>query len=356
MAEMATEPKHLAELVKNLKCSNALIQAEIDLFEQFISRLDPQTVKAPSEKTLLSPGRKAKIRSTEKQLFLTPEQKCDVAQNIYKLVTDDLKRAGKRSEKLLEYYKATLEEADIHLKEIKKERSQFDCDIVKATEDKKSMKMSAEKITKYTEDKIKAKDNLIEKLQRKNAALHSYKKKLQIQLKQQEEMAEGLTELDFEQLKFENIHFRKRMDEQNLNHLNLKLLAGKTLQILNYNKEKLQTLTNESDMLNSDIALRMKLLVKLEEETKLAVEERNKAEALNKKLRGQLADFHVPHVLQYIEVKDSHGHLQKSVREWDRKVEIAEMALKTYMKSWEKLRIAAGVRPVHTQREAVDGF
>lgn len=40
-----------------------------------------------------------------------------------------------------------------------------------------------------------------------------------------------------------------------------------------------------------------------------------------------MADYHVPHVLQYIEVKESHGQLQKSVKEWERKVEIAEVRI-----------------------------
>lgn len=56
-----------------------------------------------------------------------------------------------------------------------------------------------------------------------------------------------------------------------------------------------------------------------------SIQERIKAEALNRKLRGQLSDFQVPHVLKYIEVKDSHSQLEKNVRAWERKVEIAEV-------------------------------
>lgn len=126
--------------------------------------------------------------------------------------------------------------------------------------------MSAEKVIRYIEDKVKTKvkencrstltriviatincslffqENLIEKLHQKNAGLLAYKKKLQIQLKQQEEMGEGLTALDFEQLKFQNMKCRKRQDEQNLKHMELKLLAGKTLHVLN--SEKVRCLIN----------------------------------------------------------------------------------------------------------------
>lgn len=77
---------------------------------------------------------------------------------------------------------------------------------------------------------------MIEKLHQKNTALVSQRKKLQVQLKQQKEIGEGLTALDFEQLKLENIKTRKRLDEQNLEHLDLRLLAGNALQALNSNK------------------------------------------------------------------------------------------------------------------------
>ncbi|XP_059402574.1 coiled-coil domain-containing protein 113-like [Carassius carassius] len=354
-----TDKKQLVELLEDLKRSNAAQQAEIDLSERYINRLDPQTHSESFEtasqlEMATSPGRKTKVHTPERQQLLTLEQKCDVAQSVHKQITEDLKKAKEHSERELDNYKAILEEADIHLAEVKKECCQFDWDIGKALRDKKGVTMSAEKVSRYFEDKIRAKENLIEKLYQKNAALLSYKKKLQIQLKQQEEMGEGLTAMDFEQLKFVNMKCRKQLDEQNLKHMELKLLAGKTLHLLNSEKEKLQTLTHESDVLNSDIALRMNLLVKIEEETKQAEEERNKAEALNRKLRGQLDDFHVPHVLQYIKVKESHGQLQKSVKDWERKVEIAKMALKTHTKSWAKLRIAAGARPVPAQHAAID--
>lgn len=53
-------------------------------------------------------------------------------------------------------------------------------------------------------------------------------------------MGKGLTALDFEQLKIENIRSRKQLDEQNHKHVELKLLASKTLQALNSNKVKLR--------------------------------------------------------------------------------------------------------------------
>lgn len=67
-------------------------------------------------------------------------------------------------------------------------------------------------------------------------ALLAHKKKLQVKLKQQEEMSEGLTVPDIEQLKLQNLKTRNQLDELNLEYLDLKLLAANTFQALNSNK------------------------------------------------------------------------------------------------------------------------
>lgn len=47
---------------------------------------------------------------------------------------------------------------------------------------------------------------------------------------------------------------------------------------------------------------------------------------MNKKLRKQLARFRVPPVLLYVREKMLSGDLEKTIRMWERKVEIAEVS------------------------------
>lgn len=51
---------------------------------------------------------------------------------------------------------------------------------------------------------------------------------------------------------------------------------------------------------------------------------------MNRKLRGQLAEYRVPPVLQYITAKASHNQLEQTVRAWERKVEIAEVRMQLF--------------------------
>ena len=58
-------------------------------------------------------------------------------------------------------------------------------------------------------------------------------------------------------------------------------------------------------------------------------QDRAKALALNKQLRKQLSEFRAPQVMMYIREKIRNGDLEKTIRMWERKVEIAEVSLKT---------------------------
>lgn len=161
-----------------------------------------------------------------------------------------------------------------------------------------------------------------------------------MQLKQKEEMGEVLNEVDFQQLKIENAQFLERIDKRNQDLLQLKLNAGETLQVLNSYKKKLHHTTTESTYLRKEISARNDMLQRIEQETQQVEQERAKAESLNKKLRKQLSDYRVPDVLNYVHEKMEQEELEKSIRAWERKVEIAELSLKTQRRSWEQLKAA----------------
>ncbi len=64
---------------------------------------------------------------------------------------------------------------------------------------------------------------------------------------------------------------------------------------------------------------------------KTSFQERAKAEKINRKLRGSLADFRVPNVMEYVGEKADLYELQKKVKSWERKVEIAEVGFSFYL-------------------------
>ncbi|KAL0968238.1 hypothetical protein UPYG_G00264190 [Umbra pygmaea] len=333
-----TNKRQIVENVEELRRSNARLRAENEMFERFISRLDPRDlVHQTISDSLAVEG------SLESLQCLTLEQKCEVAESEIGEMRKDVEKLKKSSEREINHYKAALEEADIRLVEVRTERCKFEQDVVKVLREKRGVMMGPEKVIRYIEDGIRSKDTLIEKLRLKNAALRAYEKKLRLQLHQKDEMGKAqhgdFQPVDFQELKTEKKKFVERIDEINQDYLHLNRLARDNQKVLNfYQQKELHSATCESKGLSSDIASRGKMLLKIEEETLQAEKELAKEQTLNKNLRGQLADAHAPDVMQYIAAKESHDQLEKSVRDWDRKVKIAEMDLKTQTKAWNQLK------------------
>lgn len=56
------------------------------------------------------------------------------------------------------------------------------------------------------------------------------------------------------------------------------------------------------------------------------IQERVQAEALNKKLKAQLANFRVPDVMKYVEAKATNDRLRQTVKSLERKARVAEVS------------------------------
>ncbi|KAH0619436.1 hypothetical protein JD844_000050 [Phrynosoma platyrhinos] len=329
---------------------NAILRLETDMFEKFFNRMEPREMVLERHGSSLDLGqvpyargrRKSKSRiPTERLICLTVEQKCDLAQRELEETKEDIQRMKENSERILQNLLAVLEEADIRRMDIKKAAADFDKEIIKTITKKKGSVIASSKVLRYMEDKMRIRDVLKEKFRLKNDSLKVQKKKMQMQLKQKEELGEALHEVDFQQLKIENAQFLEKIDERNQELLQLKMMVGSTLQVLNFYKKKLQSTTAMAARLVKDIAQRKESLGRIDHEALLAEEERDVAEILNKKLRKQLAEYKVPPVLDYVHEKMALQELGGTIKIWERKVEIAEMTLQTYRSAWHKAKMTS---------------
>ena len=137
---------------------------------------------------------------------------------------------GSNSEKLLDSLRASMEETDVRISEIKKDAYEFKRDIVTGAENFRTGKTVAEKAVRYMEEKLRAKGAMAEKLRLKNMTLKSQIQKMEGQLQQKEDMGEVLHVIDFDQLKIENQQYLEKIEERNNELLRLKLTTGNTVQ------------------------------------------------------------------------------------------------------------------------------
>ncbi|KAM5263687.1 cilia- and flagella-associated protein 263 isoform 1-T1 [Ctenodactylus gundi] len=335
----------LLGLVEELSYGNSALKTETEMFEKYYAKLESrdQQPKRISE-IKISAIELAQLRSRRKSKprpgtdRLTVDQKLELVQKELEDTKDEIRHVRANAERDLQHHEAIIEEADIRCAEVQKAVYEFEKDILKTISKKKGSILATQKVMKYIEDTNRRRDNMKAKLRLKNVSLKVQRKKMLSQLRQKEEVGEALHEVDFQQLKIENAQFLEMIEAKNRELIQLKLTSGNTLQILNTYKKKLHQAMEMYSNLEKEILLRNELLEKINKEILEVEEDQGKAMALNKKLRKQLSEFRAPQVMVYVREKIINGDLEKTIREWERKVEIAEMSLKGYRKTWNKMK------------------
>ncbi|XP_053519213.1 coiled-coil domain-containing protein 113 [Artibeus jamaicensis] len=284
----------LCGLVEELSYGNSALKTETEMFEKYYNKLESKEQRP--------------------------------------LRLSEIKRSG------ADFAQAIIEEAEIRWADVQKEVHEFEKDILKTITKKKGSILATQKVMKYFEDMNRRRDHMKEKLCLKNVSLKVQRKKMLLQLRQKEEVGDALHEVDFQQLKIENAQFLETIDLKNQELIHLKLSSGTTQQVLNSYKTRLNQAMEMSISLGKEILQRKELLEKIEREILQVEGDRAKDEAVNKKLRRQLSEFRVPPVMQYVREKVLNGDLEKTIRVWERKVEIAEMSLKGFRKDWNKMK------------------
>jgi len=257
---------------------------------------------------------------------LTLEQKFFIANSELKETDAEIDKTKSSSEKYMEQLRSLREETEIRISEMKKEAYEFRRDIVAGALNTRTGKIMAEKVIKYFEDKLRAKDNLVEKLKSKNLALKMQAQKLEAQLQHKEEMGEVFLPIDFEQLKIENQQYVEKIEERNNELLKLKITAGNTHKTLSNHKKKLYALTLEHEKLRNEIDGKRDALTKLTDEQLRVIDETSQSELTNRKLKLQLDEYKVPEVMSYVKLNAELNEVSKHIRNWQRKLEIAHLS------------------------------
>lgn len=231
----------LSARLEAIEKDNEQIKRENQLFQSFILRKTKDERKFeedPDEIQRKTTKKKQKDRP-DRQMKLTAEHKYDIANKELDTLKTNINEGREKSEQLLERLKAILEGTDLSIAEIRKEAFEFGR-FLSAAENGRTGKYDAEKLLKHMEDKMKAKEALIDKLSLKNVSLKTQIIKADSQIKYKETMCDDLKFIDFHQLQIENKKHVKEIDERNTKLISLKSNSGMTVQTLNALQKKLR--------------------------------------------------------------------------------------------------------------------
>jgi len=328
--------EELSQKLEMLEKDNEQLRRENQLFESYIKRKQHEMEQRGEDTRdygARKGGRKPQMRE---RWELTPDQKYDIANQELETLKSNIEEGREKSEELLERLKAILEGTDLNIAEIRKEAFDFGR-FLSSSENGRTGKYDADKLMKYMEDKFRQKEALMDKLQLKNISLKNQIMKAESQIKHKEEMGDDLKFIDFHQLQIENKKHVKDIDERNSRLLDLKLQTGQTIQKLNDLKKKLATELENSAKTKANIENMKKDIEKTEKDIKKTIVDQKKYKkeyGILSKQKDRTKDM--PGVDSYVKQKEEAAVLKNAVKNWKRKIEIAEIAAKEHEKIMKK--------------------
>ena len=320
--------EELSQKLEAIEKDNEQLRRENQLFDSYILR-ETKDDRRFDEENEHDKNKQKKRKTMERERWeLSAEQKYEIANKELETLKNNIEEGREKSETLLERLKAILEGTDLSIAEIRKEAFDFGR-FLSASENGRTGKYDAEKLMKYMEDKFRQKEALIDKLQLKNISLKTQIMKAETQIRHKEEMGDDLKFIDFHQLQIENKKHVKDIDDRNKKLLDLKMTTGKTVISLNILKNKLNTALKDANKIETDIKEKQENLRKTKEDIKTAKANEKKYYTEYLKLKTQQSRTKdMPRVEDYVKQKEDIAILKNSVKNWKRKIEIADIAAK----------------------------
>lgn len=325
-AELETlDTASLAAKLDEIQRNNEYLKKENATLESYLHRhVTPEEAEEWADEDARR-GRKGKGKK-HRAATLTIDQKLDIVTAEQDALKKEITAAETQSTRMIDALKAMLEQTDLRIAALKREAYEFKRDVVIGGQHPRNGRTMAEKVVKYFEDQIRAKDALADKLRLKNQTLRGVQAKLESSLRQKEEAGDVLHYIDFHQLQIENKQHLARIEERNNELLRLKLSTGQTVQSLNGMKSKLSDAARAIVRLRAEMRARTTLLGKLQAEnaslSEAVARAQERAEAM---VRAARAATDLPTVLDYIELTALQTGLHSELTAAARKLEIAEL-------------------------------
>lgn len=263
-------------------------------------------------------GRNYQRRTSDhKDVYLLLEDKHTILLAEQERLKAEREKGERQLEDAKDLLRATFEEAQTRIKEVKMEMAYFKREVAAERD------VSADKILKYFADRPATKENYIRKLKEKCTSLHQSIAKLQTQLRSREDQGDQFQTIDFDQLKIENHQFNERIDQKNAELVDLKGTTTRTVQELNKLTDRLNQLLSDQIDFKKQLKSRQEHVEKVSAEIEVVRKEAAVAQKKSVALKLQNEAVKVPKVEDYIAQKAEMYELEKAAVNWKRKVEIA---------------------------------
>lgn len=224
---------------------------------------------------------------------------------------------------------ANIEEMDIRATEIQDSMNYFDKIKVNFLE--------FERVPRYMDEWHKKSRLLVDKIRLRTSSLKVQYQLISNTYAQKLLIGENLQEVDFEQLRIENVHLNKKIEQKNLLLLELKRTNGKSNLMQSQHRNALEKKIEDVNKLKNAIEIKKQETVKLAADITRAENELENAKTDHDKLQTIISTYKAPELIDYIRKKVEVDNLKKELKAWSRRKQMKVMTLNTCLNTMKRL-------------------
>ncbi|CAM6085265.1 unnamed protein product [Calypogeia fissa] len=259
---------------------------------------------------------------------LNADERNDIASKENAKLHEEMDECRTTNERLLDELRAAYDESDLRIGEVRRDRADFQRDVMGDAQNKGFKRANAHKVLKFLEAKIKYKVAKAKKVHERNQALHVVIAQTGKQLGMKKELADVLHAVDFEQLHIHKQQNQQRLGDKSHELQRLKTSHAKALEALEITSIKLQDLTNNRNQTLLDLSNSEPQLAHVKKDISRVTTKKERLDELYhvfiQERDAQLGESQ-PNVLDYMQLKDQVHHLRREYKKWTNKVEVAEL-------------------------------
>jgi chromosome segregation ATPase len=283
----------------------------------------------------------ARIRHTLKRRGKLPQfptnRKLEMANHVISQIEGDIKQEERRGTSEIAEIRARLIQIGVREKEIDKEMAIFHRDVLEGERDQRSGQINGDDLLKWYEHVIKDKDAKIGKLRLKRDSMKSQIARTRARLQQKKELGEKLQQVDYDQLQINNEGFQQEIAELSKKLADLQKISSFVVSKLNAARTKLASEERVVRVIDQGIKQKRSAIGKYEKEADAVDDDHRKLLVNNEDIATKKSEFRVPEVADYIDKKAKVYELSKVIRNWERKVQLAEMNVRRLKKDLAKV-------------------
>jgi chromosome segregation ATPase len=263
---------------------------------------------------------------------LPTARKLEVAKTVNDTLDKQLADAEKKFNDDIEQSRARLVQINIRDKEMDKEKAQFQREIIEEARDERTGKIIGEKVISWFESTIKDKETKRETLKLKKDSMSVKIKQTHARLEQKKDLGEKLQQVDYDQLQIDNEGFQDEIAKLSQELAKLQKTSSSVVSKLQEKRNELAQIEKECGQMQQSISQKQNAINKYEGETKDVIADHEKLASSNEDIATKKSEYRVPDVTDYIEKKAKIYEQAKVIKDWERKVQLAEMNVKRLRK------------------------